>query len=450
MAQVGQGGHGAKGNTVKINIYGLGYVGSVSAACLAADGHEVLGIDIDKTKVETINRGESPVVESGLSELIHRGVASNKLRATTETAEDGDVSIVCVGTPSNDNGSLCLSHISRATEQIGDFIRTRASYHLVCIRSTVLPGTVETHIIPILEHHSTKKAGRDFGICMNPEFLREGSSIRDYYSPPFTIIGQLDARSGDVIAELYSSLSAPVIRTKLAVAEMVKYAGNAFHALKITFANEIGTLCKQLGVDGTEVMELFCRDPKLNISSAYLQPGFAFGGSCLPKDLRALLYKAKELDLEPPVLRSILISNASHVEEAYRLVRKTGKKKVAVLGLSFKPGTDDLRESPIVALIEILIGKGHEVAIYDQDVALPRLHGSNRFYIDQAIPHMSRLLKASIDEAIGASEVVVVAKRSSECEESLKRLANGKPVVDLVRALTRSSDPKGTYEGICW
>jgi len=445
MAQV------EKGNHVKINIYGLGYVGSVSAACLAADGHEILGIDIDRMKVESINSGVSPVVEPGLSQLISRSVASNKLRATAEMIEDADISVVCVGTPSNDNGSLGLNHISRATEQIGDFLRVRDAYHVVCIRSTVLPGTVDTHVIPILEQHSKKKAGRDFGVCMNPEFLREGSSIRDYHCPPFTIIGELDSRSGDVIAELYSRQSAPIIRTKLAVAEMVKYAGNAFHALKIVFTNEIGNLCKRLGVDGTEVMEVFCRDQKLNLSSAYLQPGFAFGGSCLPKDLRALLYKAKELDLEPPVLRSILVSNTNQVEEAYRLIKKTGKKKIAILGLSFKPGTDDLRESPIVALIEILIGKGHEVAIYDPDVALARLHGSNRSYIDRTIPHIAGLMKEAIATAIDDSEVVVVAKRSPEFEESLGRLANGKVVVDLVRALPRSSDQKGNlYEGICW
>jgi GDP-mannose 6-dehydrogenase len=445
MAQV------RKGKRVKINIYGLGYVGSVSAACLAADGHEILGIDIDRMKVESINRGVSPVVEPGLSELIRRGVASNKLRATAETIADADISIVCVGTPSNENGSLGLHHISRATEQIGDFLRTRGAYHVVCIRSTVLPGTVGTHVIPILEQHSQKKAGRDFGVCMNPEFLREGSSIRDYHCPPFTIIGELDSRSGDVVEELYSRQSAPIVRTKLAVAEMVKYAGNAFHALKIVFSNEIGNLCKRLGIDGTEVMEVFCRDQKLNLSSAYLQPGFAFGGSCLPKDLRALLYKAKELDLEPPVLRSILMSNTNQVEEAYRLIRRTGKKKIAILGLSFKPGTDDLRESPMVALIEILIGKGHEVAIYDPDVALARLHGSNRVYIDRTIPHIASLMKEAIDTAIDDSEVVVVAKRSSEFEESLRRLADGKVVVDLVRALPRPSDQKGShYEGICW
>src|SRR5918996_2740657 len=334
-----------KGDVVRINIFGLGYVGSVSAACLASEGHDVLGIDIDRTKVESINRGETPVIEPGLSELMTSAVASSPLRASTDTIEDAELSIVCVGTPSNDNGSLGLAYLSRATEQIGDFLGSRSAYHVVCVRSTVLPGTVEAHVIPLLEQRSGKRAGRDFGVCMNPEFLREGSSIRDYHAPPFTIIGELDARSGDVLEALYATLPAPLIRTKLAVAEMVKYAGNAFHALKITFANEIGTLAKRLGVDGTEVMEIFCRDQKLNISPAYLQPGFAFGGSCLPKDLRALLYKAKELDLEPAVLRSILVSNANQIEEAYRLIRKTDKKRIAVLGLSFKPGTDDLRES---------------------------------------------------------------------------------------------------------
>src|SRR5205823_443300 len=266
----------------------------------------------------------------------------------------------------------------RASAQIGTFLRTTPSYHVVCVRSTVLPGTVESVVVPLLEERSGREAGRDFGVCMNPEFLREGSSIRDYYCPPFTVIGQLDARSGDVVEQLYSALPGPKIRTELAVAEMVKYVGNAFHALKITFANEIGNLCKRLGLDGRDVMEIVCRDQKLNISSAYLQPGFAFGGSCLPKDLRALIHKAKDLDMEPPVLRSILTSNTQQVEEAYRLIRKTGKKKVAMLGLSFKSGTDDLRESPVAELIEVLIGKGHQVAIYDREVLLARLHGSNK------------------------------------------------------------------------
>ncbi len=435
---------------MRINIYGLGYVGSVSAACLAADGHEVLGIDIDSTKVDSINRGASAVVEPGLSDLVNSGVAEGRLRAASEPIADADVSIVCVGTPSNENGSLCLDYIARAAQQIGEFLRTRQAYHVVCIRSTVLPGTVETVVIPAVELYSGKKAGRDFGVCMNPEFLREGSSIRDYRCPPFTIIGELDARSGDVVQSLYAGVRAPVVRTKLAVAEMVKYAGNAFHALKITFANEIGNLAKRMGLDGREVMEIFCQDKKLNISEAYLQPGFAFGGSCLPKDLRALLHKAKDLDLEPPVLRSILTSNTQQVDEAYKMIRKTGKKKIAVLGLSFKPGTDDLRESPVAELIETLIGKGHHVSIYDREVSLARLIGANKAYIEHTIPHISGLMKPTVDDALDGSEVVVVAKKSSEFEDAIKRGHEDKCVVDLV-SMFDSGEQKGrAYEGMCW
>ena len=436
---------------MKISIFGLGYVGSVSAACLADAGHDVLGVDVDEKKVANINAGLSPVLEPGLPELIADVVRSGKLRATSGELQDSDLSIVCVGTPSNENGSLCLDYVRRAVQQIGAFIASRSTYHVVCIRSTVLPGTTESLVIPVLEQTSGKKAGRDFGVCMNPEFLREGSSIRDYHCPPFTVIGELDQRSGDVIAQLYAGLPAPMIRTPLAVAEMVKYAGNAFHALKITFANEMGLLCKRLGVDGTTVLDVFCQDQKLNISRAYLQPGFAFGGSCLPKDLRALLYKAKELDLEPPVLRSILASNTHQIEEAYRLIKKTGKKKIAMVGLSFKPGTDDLRESPIAELIEMLIGKGHEVAIFDEDVSLARVYGSNRAYIDQTIPHISRLMCSSLDEAVADSDVVVVAKRSPAVENWLLNAGNGKHVIDLVRAMPQGHAQNGQrYEGICW
>jgi len=436
---------------VKISIFGLGYVGSVSAACLADAGHDVLGVDVDEKKVANINAGLSPVLEPGLPELIADVVRSGKLRATSGELQDSDLSIVCVGTPSNENGSLCLDYVRRAVQQIGAFIASRSTYHVVCIRSTVLPGTTESLVIPVLEQTSGKKAGRDFGVCMNPEFLREGSSIRDYHCPPFTVIGELDQRSGDVIAQLYAGLPAPMIRTPLAVAEMVKYAGNAFHALKITFANEMGLLCKRLGVDGTTVLDVFCQDQKLNISRAYLQPGFAFGGSCLPKDLRALLYKAKELDLEPPVLRSILTSNTHQIEEAYRLIKKTGKRKIAMVGLSFKPGTDDLRESPIAELIEMLIGKGHEVAIFDEDVSLARVYGSNRAYIDQTIPHISRLMCSSLDEAVADSDVVVVAKRSPAVENWLLNAGNGKHVIDLVRAMPQGHAQNGQrYEGICW
>ena len=435
---------------MRVNIYGLGYVGSVSAACLAAYGHDVLGIDIDRGKVNCINRGGSAVVEPDLPQLISSSVRSGKLRATTDQVTDADVSMVCVGTPSNDNGSLCLDHIVRATTKIGDFLRTRSTYHVVCIRSTVLPGTVESTVVPLLEQHSGKRAGRDFGVCMNPEFLREGSSIKDYHSPPFTIIGELDSRSGDVIQELYAGIAAPVIRTKLQTAEMVKYVGNAYHALKITFANEIGNICKRLGLDGREVMEIFCRDDKLNVSAAYLQPGFAFGGSCLPKDMRAILHRATEVDLDVPVLRSILPSNRHQVEQAFRLIRRTGKKRIAMLGLSFKPGTDDLRESPIAELTEGLIGKGYDVSIYDREVSLARIHGSNKLYIEQVIPHISCLLKDRLDDALQGAEVVVVAKRSREFSNVLSGATNGNHVIDLAGLFEATERGREGYEGICW
>jgi GDP-mannose 6-dehydrogenase len=436
---------------VRINIYGLGYVGSVSAACLASEGHRVRGIDIDRDKVDSINNGFGPVIEPGLSELIKAGRAAGNLCAESAAAGDADVSMICVGTPSADNGSLSLEYVLRAAAQVGDFIKQQSAYHVVSLRSTVLPGTMNQHIIPTLERHSGKQAGRDFGVCMNPEFLREGTSIKDYFNPPFTVIGQLNARSGDVVAGLYSTIEAPVIRTDLGVAEMVKYAGNAYHALKITFANEIGNLAKRLGIDGTQVMKIFCRDDKLNCSPAYLQPGFAFGGSCLPKDLRALLYKAREVDLEPAVLRSILASNDRQVEEGYHLIRKTGKKNIAMLGLSFKPNTDDLRESPIAELVEMLIGKGYQIAIYDHEVSLARLRGANRRYIEHVIPHISSLMKDSIESAVACSDVIVIAKHSPEFVEKLKHVDGNKLVIDLVRALPhRTGDAAGRYEGICW
>jgi GDP-mannose 6-dehydrogenase len=436
---------------MRINVYGLGYVGSVSAACLASDGHDVLGIDVDPVKVDSINDGLSSVVEAGLPELINAGVRSGRLRATTEAADAADVSLVCVGTPSRDNGSLCLDYVSRATVDLGAYLKRLNNYHVVCVRSTVLPGTVEGLVIRTLEEESGKRAGRDFGVCMNPEFLREGSSIRDYKCPPFTLIGELDERSGAVIAEIYSKVAAPVIRTRLEVAEMVKYIGNAFHAMKITFANEVGNICKRLGLDGREVMDIVCRDEKLNISKTYLQPGFAFGGSCLPKDLRALLHKAKELDLEPLVLRSILQSNNQQVDEAYQMVRKTGKKRVAVLGLSFKPGTDDLRESPIATLVEILVGKGYQVTIYDREVSLARLHGANKNYIEHIIPHISCLMKPTLEATLDSAEVVVVAKRSAEFDAALEAFNGGRCVIDLVRIPTELREQKGRrYEGICW
>lgn len=435
---------------MKINIFGLGYVGCVSAACLANDGHTVKGFDVDKIKVEMVRNRKSPIVEPGLQKAIETAVASKRLTAHVNDYQPADVSIVCVGTPSNENGSLQLQYIKRIATQIGKHLQAESSYHVVNIRSTVLPGTVENIVIPLLEKHSNRKAGIDFGVCMNPEFMREGTSIHDYYHPPFTLIGEFDKRCGDVIAKLYDNVTAQIIRTEIKVAEIAKYTCNTFHALKVAFANEIGMVCKSLNIDSHEVMNIFCKDTKLNLSSYYLKPGFAFGGSCLPKDLRALLYKAKELDLEVPVLSSILHSNQNQIDAAYSLIRKTGKKKIGVLGLSFKPETDDLRESPMVELIEKLIGKGYDVSIYDKEVSLAKIFGSNKKYIDQAIPHISSLMKSSVDEVIEQANVIVVGNKSREFTDIFDRMNHNKQIIDLVRIIDNPEDTNGTYEGICW
>jgi GDP-mannose 6-dehydrogenase len=370
---------------MKINIFGLGYVGCVTAACLATNGHDVTGIDIDRLKVRMIDNGKSPIIEPKLQEVIRGAVSSRRLKATTNDIGPADISMVCVGTPSKENGSLSLDHVMRVSQQIGDY---------------VLPGASEEQLIPLIEERSEKKAGSDFGFCMNPEFMREGTSVYDFYHPPFTLIGEIDKNSGDVLSRIYRDINATIIRTNLKVAEIAKYACNAFHALKVSFANELGNICKKLEIDSHEVMDIFCQDIKLNISPYYLRPGFAFGGSCLPKDLRALLHKVKELDLESPVLGSILVSNNNQIEIAYNLIKKTNKKKVGILGLSFKPGTDDLRESPMVELCEKLLGKGYEISIYDKEVSLAKVYGSNKRYIEKAIPHISSLLKGSVKDVI--------------------------------------------------
>ncbi|HET8676105.1 MAG TPA: UDP-glucose/GDP-mannose dehydrogenase family protein, partial [Blastocatellia bacterium] len=346
---------------MRLSIFGLGYVGCVSAACFTRDGRDVIGVDANQVKVEIINSGRSPIVEPGIEDLIRRGVESGRLRATTnaeQAVHSSDVSLVCVGTPSHNNGSLDLSYVERVCHEIGEALHTKLDFHIVAIRSTMLPGSVESTVIPALESGSGKKAGRDFKVAINPEFLREGSSISDFANPPFTLIGADDEDTAAIMSRLYSHIDAPVITMAIKEAEMVKYACNCFHALKITFANEIGNICKAMDIDSHKVMDAFCKDTKLNLSAYYLKPGFAFGGSCLPKDLRAITYKAKQLDVEAAMLNSILVSNRQQVERAVEMVLGTGRKRVGVLGLSFKSGTDDLRESPMVSLIETLIGKG--------------------------------------------------------------------------------------------
>lgn len=435
---------------MRINIFGLGYVGCVAAACLANLGHDVTGIDVDDMKISLIHAGRCPIVEPGLQEAIQRALASNHLQVSVEPIGSADVSIVCVGTPSNGNGSLRLDYMTKVAEQIGDYLRNIDVYHVVNIRSTVLPGTVSEIVIPLLEERSKKMAGIDFGVCMNPEFMREGTSIHDFYHPIFTLIGQLDERSGNVVEEIYRDIKAPIIRTKIKVAEMIKYACNSFHALKVTFANEIGNICKRLDIDSHEVMEIFCMDRELNLSPSYLKPGFAFGGSCLPKDMRALLYQATHLDLESPLLHSILVSNSKQIDMAFDLISQAGKKKVGVLGLSFKPDTDDLRESPMVDLIERLIGKGYTVRIYDREVALAKIFGTNKMYIEQAIPHIASLLKESAQEVIDGAELIVVGKRDFEFEDIIAGIDRDKIVVDLVRIMSDPETCNGNYEGICW
>ncbi|MEO5925015.1 MAG: nucleotide sugar dehydrogenase [Bryobacteraceae bacterium] len=437
---------------MNISIFGLGYVGAVSAGCLANNGHTVLGADPVQTKVDLINSGRSPIIEVDIDGLIETHVKSGRLRATTdhvEAIQKTELSFVCVGTPSQSNGNLDFSYIRRVCEQIGQALREKADRHTIVIRSTILPGTMRNIVIPVLEESSGKQAGRDFGVCHNPEFLREGSAVKDYYAPPKTVIGELDPMSGDLLASLYADLKAPLIRTALETAEMVKYVDNNWHALKIGFANEIGNVCKAFGIDSHQVMNIFCQDQKLNISPAYLTPGFAFGGSCLPKDLRALSYQAKAHDLNLPIITSILQSNQNQIERGLQLITQQGRKRIGVLGFSFKAGTDDLRESPTIDVIERLIGKGYDLKIYDKNVDVASLVGANRDFILNRIPHISRLMVSGIDAVLEHAEVVVIGNKEVEFAGVPDRLRADQVLVDFVRITDRRSE-KGKYEGICW
>jgi GDP-mannose 6-dehydrogenase len=438
---------------MKVSVFGLGYVGSVSAASFAADGHDVIGVDVHAGKVDAINQGRSPIVEPGLDDLLHQAVGAGRLRATTATEEAvhaTELSLVCVGTPSRRNGSLDLTYLVRVCEQIGDALATKPDYHVVVIRSTVLPGTTHTHVIPALEAHSGKKYGDGFGVSVNPEFLREGSALQDFRHPPLTLIGHNHAADVVPTRALYDQVDAPLFSTSIRVAEMMKYTSNAWHAVKVVFANEIGNLCKRMDVDSHEVMDIFCRDEKLNLSPYYLKPGFAFGGSCLPKDVRALQYRAREVDLSMPMLESVLTSNQLQVQHALDLVLETGHRRVGLFGFSFKAGTDDLRESPIVILAEALLGKGCELSIYDRNVSLARLVGTNKQYIEQQIPHLSRHLCDSLDEVIARSDVIVVGNASPEFAEAVTRCRADQTVIDLIRLPVDHSRVQATYHGLCW
>jgi GDP-mannose 6-dehydrogenase len=436
---------------LKISVFGLGYVGTVSAGCLANDGHEVVGVDPIQTKVDLINHGRSPIIEAEIGEIVESTVKSGRLRAMVDprdAVQKTDLSFVCVGTPSQPNGNLDLRYIRRICEQIGEALKAKSDRHVVVIRSTVLPGTMREIVIPILEESSGKKAGVGFGVCHNPEFLREGSAVKDFYAPPKTVIGELDQQSGTLLAQIYAKIEAPLIRTSIEVAEMVKYVDNCWHALKIGFANEIGNLSKTLGIDAHEVMNIFCQDKKLNISPAYLLPGFAFGGSCLPKDLRALTYKAKMNDLQLPILTAILPSNEMQVNRGVQLIMEKGHRKVGILGFSFKAGTDDLRESPVIEVIERLLGKGYDLRIYDKNVNIASLVGANRDFILNRIPHISRLMVNHMDGVLDYAETIVIGNKDPEFQGVTDRLRAGQSIVDFVRITDRRSD--NGYEGICW
>ncbi|MDF5755022.1 nucleotide sugar dehydrogenase [Spongiactinospora sp. TRM90649] len=442
---------------MRISVFGLGYVGSVSAACLAARGHQVIGIDVNPDKVALIASGKAPVVEERIGELTAEMVESGALRATTDVAAaiaESEVSLVCVGTPSAPNGSLSTDHLERVAEQIGVALGARGPQeprHTVVFRSTMLPGTCEDLLIPILAKASQRTPGVDFGVAVNPEFLREGTSVRDFYEPPKTVIGQFDELSGDTVAALYEDLPGEVFRVPLSVAEMTKYADNSFHALKIGFANELGAVCRALGLDSHQVMEIFLADRKLNVSPAYLRPGFAFGGSCLPKDLRGLVYAARRADVAVPILSHVLSSNEEHLRRAFDLITLPGKRRIGLFGLSFKPGTDDLRESPLVELAERLLGKGYDLRIYDANVTLSRLMGANRAYIEGRLPHLGELLTNSADDVLAHAEVCVVGCKDPDVLRVLGDAGPDRTIVDLIRlpdAALRRDRPG--YVGLGW
>ena len=430
----------------------MGYVGSVTAACLAEQGHEVTGVDVNPNKINLINSGQTPVLEPSLGELIREAIREGRLRATTQASEAvaaAEISLVCVGTPSLKSGRLNLSGIEKVSSELGQALRRIRGFHTIAVRSTILPGTIETLVIPTLEAESGRRAGTDFAVCYNPEFMREGTAVADFYAPPFTVIGAQDPRHAQPVAVLYAFLDKPILRTELRLAEMLKYICNAYHALKIVFANEAGTLARAVGVDSQALMQLFCTDEKLNISRAYLEPGFAFGGSCLPKDLRAMLHRAKELDLELPLLEAILPSNQLHLRRGLDLILSTGKKRIGVLGLSFKPDTDDLRESPMIELVKALLGEGCQVKIYDAKVELSAIVGANREFVEDNIPHIGALLQSSLESLVQDSEVIVVGRDAREFKQLRELLRPDHIVIQLSRS--RNLDGITARQiGICW
>jgi GDP-mannose 6-dehydrogenase len=435
---------------MKISIFGLGYVGCVSLGCLAKNGHDVIGVDISDFKIDLINNGQPTIQEKDIDGLIEEGFANGRISATKcaeEAVHNTELSIICVGTPPSSNGHLNLSYIFKTAEQIGKALKTKESFHTVVIRSTVMPGTNRRYG-EIIEEFSGKKRGAGFSVVSNPEFLREGSAVRDYYHPAITVIGGDHTYAMEKVASLYHCLDAPIEITDIKVAEIIKYVNNSFHALKIAFSNEVGNICKALHIDPFKVMELFCKDTRLNISKAYLRPGYVYGGSCLPKDLKGLVTLGHDNYLDTPVLAMINSSNEQHRRKAFELINNTGKKNVCLVGLSFKEGTDDLRYSPFVELAETLIGKGYHVTIYDEYVCLSKLIGANKAYINERLPHLSQHISNNLEAAIAENDVVIISHRNFDAKQYRHLLKEKTAIIDLVRI--RDLEELPNYEGICW
>ena len=437
---------------MKISVFGIGYVGAVSSACLAADGHSVLAVDVNDFKVATLNGGRAPIIEAGLEDLIAANVREGRLKATTDTrhaVHNTELTVICVGTPSMANGNLDLGYVVRVCEGIGTALKSKSEFHTVVMRSTMLPGSMKNVVLPVLELTSGKKAGKDFGVAFYPEFLREGSAIRDYYEAGVIVFGTDDPRTGSILCGLVNTIQGQVFETDLATAEAIKYANNAWHATKIVFANEIGRFCKAHGIDSHKVMDIVCADKRLNIAPTYMKPGFAYGGSCLPKDLRALRYSAQSVDQELPLLQSLSFSNTQQIRKAYDMVLANGKRRVGIVGISFKSGTDDMRESPAVELAEMLYGKGYQLSIYDHNVSMAKLTGSNLSYIMTHIPHLSDLLTTDLAALAGFADTIVVTTADWNGQE-LPPLREEQVLIDLIRLKPDRLPKGGNYQGLCW
>lgn len=438
---------------MKISVFGLGYVGSITAACFADKGHHVIGVEVNPEKLALFQAGESPLFEPGLTELLAKVHGTAKFTATGVAAEAiarTEISFICVGTPSKKGGQPDLSHVESVSREIGEALRAKKASHTVVVRSTMLPGSIESVVASQIESASGKREGKDFRVLANPEFMREGTAIKDFFEPPFIVIGEPNPGAGDSLAALYKCVDAPQVRVSIRAAEAIKFACNAFHGLKITFANEIGQFCKTHGVDSHEVMDIFCRDNKLNISKVYLRPGMAYGGSCLPKDLRALVSRAREHDVELPMLEAIARSNLNQIQRTTEFIAELGHREVGILGLSFKAGTDDLRESPIVIMAEALLGKGFKLAIHDSEVQLTRLVGANKRFLEEKLPHINSLLAASLPDVVARSKVLVLCKNAPEYAELPKLITPAHHIVDLVAALKNAAMPAGQYHGLYW